>query len=271
MTHILLVEDDPAIAMSLKVTCKREGWQMTWLDNASSVLPMLHSNEAQDLSAIILDVGLPDGDGLSLCQQIRHTPDIGRLKDIPVVFLTARSDEVDRILGLEMGGDDYCAKPFSPRELVARLKAIWRREQLLFEQSAATAAFTEAAENANQHVSALSSGSTPAHHLSEQALSFECQSGIWHYQPLNYSLMWQDTKLELSNTERKILLTLLQAPNQVFSREQLLNAVSDYPDHRLARTIDSHIKSIRKQLAIVDPSRDVIYTHRGLGYALCPA
>lgn len=83
--------------------------------------------------------------------------------------------------------------------------------------------------------------------------------------------MWQDTKLELSNTERKILLTLLQAPNQVFSREQLLNAVSDYPDHRLARTIDSHIKSIRKQLAIVDPSRDVIYTHRGLGYALCPA
>lgn len=72
-----------------------------------------------------------------------------------MVFLTARSDEVDRILGLEMGGDDYCAKPFSPRELVARLKAIWRREQLLFEQSAATATVTEAAENANQHVSAF--------------------------------------------------------------------------------------------------------------------
>ncbi|QOD13491.1 response regulator [Psychrobacter sp. 28M-43] len=259
MTHILLVEDDPAIAMSLKVTCKREGWQITWLDNASSVLPMLHSHEAQDLSAIIMDVGLPDGDGLSLCQQIRHTPDIDALKDLPIVFLTARSDEVDRILGLEMGGDDYCAKPFSPRELVARLKAIWRREQLIQQSGSHT-------PNSND-----STDSTSSNNLSGQALTFENQSGVWHYQPLNYSLTWQEQKLELSNTERKILLTLLQAPHQVFSREQLLSAVSDYPDHRLARTIDSHIKSIRKQLAMVDANVDVIHTHRGLGYALCPA
>lgn len=259
MTHILLVEDDPAIAMSLKVTCKREGWQITWLDNASSVLPMLHSHEAQDLSAIIMDVGLPDGDGLSLCQQIRHTPDIDALKDLPIVFLTARSDEVDRILGLEMGGDDYCAKPFSPRELVARLKAIWRREQLIQQSGSHTV-------NSND-----TTDTTSSNNLSGQALTFENQSGVWHYQPLNYSLTWQDQKLELSNTERKILLTLLQAPHQVFSREQLLNAISDYPDHRLARTIDSHIKSIRKQLATVDMSIEVIHTHRGLGYALCPA
>ncbi|MGB6925432.1 MULTISPECIES: response regulator [Psychrobacter] len=259
MTHILLVEDDPAIAMSLKVTCKREGWQITWLDNASSVLPMLHSHKAQDLSAIIMDVGLPDGDGLSLCQQIRHTPDIDALKDLPIVFLTARSDEVDRILGLEMGGDDYCAKPFSPRELVARLKAIWRREQLIQQSGSHTINSNESTDN------------TSSHNLSGQALTFENQSGVWHYQPLNYSLTWQEQKLELSNTERKILLTLLQAPHQVFSREQLLSAVSDYPDHRLARTIDSHIKSIRKQLAMVDANVDVIHTHRGLGYALCPA
>ena len=259
MTHILLVEDDPAIAMSLKVTCKREGWQITWLDNASSVLPMLHSHEAQDLSAIIMDVGLPDGDGLSLCQQIRHTPDIDALKDLPIVFLTARSDEVDRILGLEMGGDDYCAKPFSPRELVARLKAIWRREQLIQQSGSHTINSDE------------STDTTSSNNLSGQALTFENQSGVWHYQPLNYSLTWQEQKLELSNTERKILLTLLQAPHQVFSREQLLSAVSDYPDHRLARTIDSHIKSIRKQLAMVDANVDVIHTHRGLGYALCPA
>lgn len=260
MTHILLVEDDPAIAMSLRVTCKREGWQMTWLDNATGVLPMLHSDEAQNLSAVIMDVGLPDGDGLSLCQQIRHTSDIDTLKDLPIVFLTARSDEVDRILGLEMGGDDYCAKPFSPRELVARLKAIWRREQLLVQQSES---YTTAPNDKNENV--------PSTGLSGQALTFENQSGVWHYQPLNYSLKWQEQKLELSNTERKILLTLLQAPNQVFSRDQLLNAVSDYPDHRLARTIDSHVKSIRKQLATVDASIDVIHTHRGLGYALCPA
>lgn len=269
MTHILLVEDDPAIATSLKITCKREGWQMTWLDNASSVLPMLHSEEAQTLSAIILDVGLPDGDGLSLCQQIRHTPDINQLKDLPIVFLTARSEEVDRILGLEMGGDDYCAKPFSPRELVARLKAIWRREHLLLQHAQAPLV---TANNDMSDANAIPTGSpTPPHPMSAHALTFQCHSGIWHYQPLNYSLTWQYQKLDLSNTERKILLTLLQAPNQVFSREQLLSAVSDYPDHRLARTIDSHIKSIRKQLALVDASIDVIHTHRGLGYALCPA
>ena len=256
MTHILLVEDDPAIAMSLQVTCKREDWQITWLDNASSVLPMLHSAEAQDLSAIILDVGLPDGDGLSLCQQIRHASEIGSLKDIPIIFLTARSDEVDRILGLEMGGDDYCAKPFSPRELVARLKAVWRREQLSSQQ--AKSQVPDKTTN-------------DADSLAERAVNFTHQSGEWYYQPLNYSLTWGEQKLELSNTERKILLALLQAPNQVFSREQLLNAVSDYPDHRLARTIDSHVKSIRKQLASIHPNIDVIYTHRGLGYGLCSA
>ena len=260
MTHILLVEDDPAIAMSLKVTCKREGWQITWLDNASGVLSFLKSDQAQELSAIIMDVGLPDGDGLSLCQQIRHASDMDAAKDLPIVFLTARSDEVDRILGLEMGGDDYCAKPFSPRELVARLKAIWRREQLLVQQSETHIPNTD--DNTEN---------TSSSHPPGQALTFKNQAGVWHYQPLNYSLKWQQQKLELSNTERKILLTLLQAPNQVFSREQLLSAVSDYPDHRLARTIDSHIKSIRKQLATVDTSIDVIYTHRGLGYALCPA
>lgn len=267
MTHILLVEDDPAIAMSLKVTCKREGWQITWLDNASGVLPMLHSDEAQTLSAIILDVGLPDGDGLSLCQQIRHTAELEHLKDLPIVFLTARSDEVDRILGLEMGGDDYCAKPFSPRELVARLKAIWRREQISAQQYATE----DSTPSHNSHTSNGAADNLSPNPMSGQALTFECQSGTWYYQPLNYSLMWQDQKLELSNTERKILLTLLQAPNQVFSREQLLNAVTDYPDHRLARTIDSHVKSIRKQLASIDANTDVIHTHRGLGYGLCPA
>ena len=257
MSHILLVEDDPAIATSLNITCKREGWQMTWLDSASTVLDFLRTDTAASLSAIILDVGLPDGDGLSLCQKIRHSPDIGRIQDIPIVFLTARSEEVDRILGLEMGGDDYCAKPFSPRELVARIKAIWRREQLLRQHQAAHADGAEADES-------------PTPTMSEQALTFHGRSGTWHYQPLNYSLLWQQQKLDLSNTERKILLTLLQAPNQVFSREQLLCAISDYPDHRLARTIDSHVKSIRKQLAQVDATTEVIYTHRGLGYGLCP-
>lgn len=250
--HILIVEDDPAIATSLRVTFKREGWQVTWLDNASSVIPTLENFYRQDqpISGIVLDVGLPDGDGLSLCQNIRHSDHIGSLKQLPIVFLTARSDEVDRILGLEMGGDDYCPKPFSPRELVARLKAIWRREQL-------TAANVDNQVNSSED--------------STQPQIFELESGLWRYEPLTYTLYWNDNKLELSNTERKLLLALLANPDRVFSREQLLNSISDYPDHRLARTIDSHVKSIRKQLAQISNKEDleVIYTHRGLGYGLC--
>lgn len=248
--HILLVEDDPAIATSLKVTFKREGWQLTWLDNASSVLPTLQAlNESETpLTGIILDVGLPDGDGLSLCQQIRHATDIGAQSDLPILFLTARSDEVDRILGLEMGADDYCAKPFSPRELVARLKAIWRREQLISQ---------------TQSAAAIETLSTPK--------TYDSPYGEWLYDPQDYSLHWRGQKLELSNTERKLLMALIAAPKQVFTREQLLEAISDYPDHRLARTIDSHIKSVRKHLAMIDPETEVIHTHRGLGYGLCPA
>lgn len=256
INHILLVEDDPAIATSLKITFKRENWQLTWLDNATDVLSTLKSLSNQNTedsvnlvpSAIILDVGLPDGDGLSLCQQIRHSGNIGHLKDLPILFLTARSEEVDRILGLEMGGDDYCAKPFSPRELVARIKAIWRRQ--------AINSPTITTKNAvDEHAEQL----------------FELESGTWEYQTQNYQLYWQSQKLELSNTERKLLLYLLNNPQQVFSRTQLLGAISEHPDHRLARTIDSHIKSIRKQLASINPSLEVIYTHRGIGYGLCKA
>ena len=249
--HILLVEDDPAIATSLKVTFKREGWQVTWLDNATSVLPTLNNlaTNNQPLSGIILDVGLPDGDGLNLCQTIRHSQDIGDYAHLPIVFLTARSDEIDRILGLEMGADDYCAKPFSPRELVARLKAIWRREQLI---------------QANQSVEEQQDNK----HLEDNQLqTYRLASGDWRYDPLTYSLSWQGQSLNLSNTERKLLLALLDQPKRVFSREQLLSAISEHPDHRLARTIDSHIKSIRKQLALVD-EQEVIVTHRGIGYAL---
>lgn len=262
-THILLVEDDPAIAASLKITFKREGWQISWLDNASAVLPLLkqyhldNTTTHQKPSAIILDVGLPDGDGLSLCQQIRHSDDIGQLNALPIIFLTARSEEVDRILGLEVGGDDYCPKPFSPRELVARLKAIWRRQQL-------TQSYEEP-----QSIEAGNTNSKTTDALSTQ--QFQLTSGEWRYEPKNYRLFWQQQKINLSNTERKLLLAFLQAPNRVFSREQLLTAISDYPDHRLARTIDSHIKSIRKQLADIDPTIEVIHTHRGIGYGLCPA
>lgn len=257
--HILLVEDDPAIATTLKVTFTRERWRLTWLDSASLVRPALANFAHDDTNAptaIVLDVGLPDGDGLSLCQQIRHDPSLNRLAHLPILFLTARSDEIDRILGLEMGADDYCTKPFSPRELVARLKAIWRRERQVLSLPAID---NSVIHTVNEH---------GLNHAQDSiAFSKQLPSGHWHYDPTCYRLYWNDVALEISNTERRLMLTLLSAPDRVFSREQLLSAISDYPDHRLARTIDSHVKSLRKQLAQIEPI-DVIVTHRGLGYGL---
>lgn len=283
--HIFLVEDDPAIAMSLKITFKRENWQMTWVDCASDAIPLLLSLQEKQihLSAIILDVGLPDGDGLSLCRQIRNHPSFSQAtwqknipyqySHLPIIFLTARNEEIDRVLGLEMGADDYCSKPFSPRELVARLKAIWRRQKLEehhqsqpHQTSHLPAPATVLPQPADTHATANSLL------IKEKDMEcFQLSSGTWQYHTLSFTLYWQNQKLNISNTERKLLLQLLNHPQQVFTREQLLTAISEYPDHRLARTIDSHIKSIRKQLAQIEPNVEVIYTHRGLGYSLCPA
>lgn len=272
--HILLVEDDPAIATTLRVTFAREGWRLTWLDTVSSAkhtMAQLANDDRHVPTAIVLDVGLPDGDGLNLCQQIRHDPIFGDLAHLPVLFLTARSDEVDRILGLEMGADDYCAKPFSPRELVARLKAIWRRDRQTL-PAAANGKVVHVDDDqipTNGMVNGMTNSTTQSNDQDNTSFNKQLSSGHWHYDPASYRLYWNGTLLHLSNTERRLMLTLLSAPERIFSREQLLSAISDHPDHRLARTIDSHIKSLRKQLAHIQPI-DVIFTHRGLGYGLLP-
>jgi len=113
-----LVEDDPAIADPLSYALTREGWQVHWRTLAADALTLL---QIQPVDFIILDVGLPDGNGFDLCREIR------KHWQTPLLFLTARNEEVDRIIGLEIGGDDYCAKPFSPREIVSRIRVIWRR------------------------------------------------------------------------------------------------------------------------------------------------
>lgn len=241
--HVLIIEDDPAIASTLRYSLEREGWQVTWLDTASQVLPTLANMSL--LSAIVMDVGLPDGDGFSLCQQIRF----GQFHhQVPILFLTARDDEIDKIIGLEMGADDYITKPFSPREVVARLKAIWRRESM-------------------HHVSPVNQ-----HHLAKsttlQDFYKNLPTGVWQYQDNIYQLSWNGHVLHLSKTELAIMLTLLSQPTHILSRDQILASISDYPEHRLARTIDSHIKTLRQKLAEISPDTEVIVTHRGLGYGL---
>ncbi|OPH38826.1 response regulator [Moraxella equi] len=241
--HILIIEDDPAIATTLRFALEREGYTVSWADTVAKVAPCL---DTPRLDAVVLDVGLPDGDGFGVCQMIRQGD---RHAHAPILFLTARTDEIDRILGLELGADDYIAKPFSPRELIARLKAIWRRENI----------FTQKSDKTD-----ISGKSDSAH------TDFTKITGIhtWHYQACDYSLFLNNHALTLSKTELGIMLTLLANPTHILSREQILASISDHPEHRLSRTIDSHIKTLRQKLSTVCDD-ELIVTHRGLRYSLC--
>lgn len=239
MPHILLIEDDPAIATTVKFSLEREGYQSTWVSTASQAISTIA--QLPDIDAIVLDVGLPDGNGFDVCQSIRQGEYHAH---VPIVFLTARDDTIDTIIALEMGADDYITKPFSPRELVARIKAIWRREQV------------------------FASTNRGKDDINEGDFKKQTPCGNWQYRQADYCLSLDGTPLTLSKTELAIMLTLLQNPSHILSREQILSQISDHPEHRLARTIDSHIKTLRQKLAHIS-TESIIITHRGLGYSLC--
>ncbi len=230
---ILLVEDDPAIAEPLRYALAREDWQVIWHMTAQDAL---HSLQQQDFDFLILDVGLPDMDGFDLCRQIRKT------WQTPLLFLTARNDEIERIIGLEIGADDYCAKPFSPREIASRIKAIWRRMELR-------------AAQAEQATSASSSES--------EAIAW----GAWRFDPVTCQIHYHQQSLQLTRYEFRLLELFIRQPERVFSRSQLMQQVWEHPDHSLERTIDSHIKTLRHKLRAIHPD-DPIVTHRGLGYSM---
>ncbi|MFG6412747.1 two-component system response regulator CreB [Roseateles sp. DC23W] len=222
--RVLLLEDDPAIADTVAFALRREGFAVEhrgWLAEARE---RLRGSPAPDL--LILDIGLPDGHGLDLCRELRA----GRLRHLPVIVLSARSDEMDRVLGLELGADDYLAKPFSPRELVARVRALLRRAQAAPAEPGASAGFDVDGARVR---------------LDGQLLNL--------------------TKLELG-----LLLKLLAAPQRIHSRDALLDAVWGSSADSGDRTVDTHIKTLRAKLREAAPTRDPIKTHRGLGYSLEP-
>ena len=232
---ILLVEDEQAIADTLLYALSSEGLTVHHVLLGRQALPA-HRGSRFDL--ILLDVGLPDTTGFEVLKQLRAAPE-GR--DVPVIFLTARSEEIDRVLGLELGADDYVVKPFSPREVAARVRAILRRE---------------ARAKANAEV--LTPPSSP------QANS----SGVWQHQPEALRIAYRGQALELTRYEYLLLALLLSRPGCVFSREQIMARVwADAPD-TADRSIDTHIKTLRAKLRAVDASAEPIVTHRGTGYAL---
>jgi two-component system catabolic regulation response regulator CreB len=222
MSKVLIVEDEPAIADTIQYALETEGFQPVVAPTGQEALELV---EADAIDLIILDIGLPDINGFELCKRIRqHSP-------LPIIFLTARSEEVDRVVGLEIGGDDYVVKPFSPRELTARVKAVLRRTQ------------------ANNHEG-------PA------------AAPVWTVDAAKRRIAYSGHILELSRTEYELLHTFIRRPGRVFTREQLMASVWDEPEASMDRTVDAHIKNLRAKLKAVRPDLDPIVTHRGTGYAL---
>jgi len=227
MTHILIVEDEPSIADTLLFVLQSEGFLVTWKTLAGDALDLLQ-NTAVDL--VIMDVGLPDVTGFEACKQLR------KFSNVPVIFLTARGDELDRVVGLEIGADDYVVKPFSPREVAARVKAILKRVMPI-------------------------ATSVPAKSTVESVFIINNE---------NLQIFYHGQLLQLTRVEFKLLQTLVEQPQRVFSREQLLNAVGAATDAGYDRSVDTHIKTLRAKLRAVAVDAEPIQTQRGFGYSYQP-
>jgi two-component system catabolic regulation response regulator CreB len=218
---ILIIEDEPGIADTVTYALAREGFEPVWSATGAEGMARI---ERGPIGLIILDIGLPDISGFELAKMIR------KKSNVPLLMLTARSDEIDRVLGLELGADDYIVKPFSPRELVARVKAVLRRSGAGTETPPGNRVFTIDTERRQ--------------------------------------ITYRGTALELARYEYEILCLLIRRPGWVFTRDKIMELVWIEPDESFERTVDTHIKTIRAKLRGVDPEVDPIITHRGVGYSL---
>lgn len=219
---IMIVEDEEKLASLLGDYLKQAGFETVRIADGTSVVPRIRERQP-DL--VLLDLMLPGRDGLEICKEIRS------FSQLPIIMITARIEEIDRLLGLELGADDYICKPFSPREVVARVKTVLRR--------------------AGDHAAPTTGG-----------LALD---------PDRYLAQLKGRDLELTAVEFKLLHFLYQNPGRIYSRGQLMDRI--YPDQRIVsdRTIDSHIKKLRKKIAAVDPDRELIHSIYGAGYKYEPS
>lgn len=219
--RVLLVEDEKKLADVLADYLRQGDFEVTCIYRGDEVLGAFR---AGNFDAVLLDIMLPGVDGVTLCRELRQ------FSSVPILMLTARVEEVDRLLGLELGADDYICKPYSPREVVARLKAVLRR----------------------------SLGT-----LGQQAVPY-------HLDASRLSVQWGSASVELTAVEYHLFARLLSEPGRIFSRGQLMRDM--YPDNRVVsdRTIDSHIKKLRKKLGQLEGASDPIESVYGVGYRFQP-
>jgi two-component system, OmpR family, response regulator BaeR len=214
---VMIVEDEEKLASLLGDYLKQSGFDSVWIADGNAVLPRVRES-VPDL--ILLDLMLPGRDGLDICKEIRT------FSEVPIIMITARVEEIDRLLGLELGADDYVCKPFSPREVVARVKTVLRRS--------------------TEHPPPATS-----------ALALDADK---------YRAVLKGRDLDLTAVEFKLLHFLYQNPGRIYSRSQLMDRI--YSDQRIVsdRTIDSHIKKLRKKIAAVAPDDELIHSIYGVGY-----
>lgn len=220
--RILIVEDEEKLASLLADYLKQSGFETWWIADGAEVLPRVRE---QQPDLVLLDLMLPGRDGLEICKEIRT------FSQLPIIMITARVEEIDRLLGLELGADDYICKPFSPREVVARVKTVLRR-----------------------------AGEQPPAQTPGLTLDAD-----------RYSARFEGRDLDLTVVEFKLLHFLYQNPGRIYSRSQLMDRI--YSDQRIVsdRTIDSHIKKLRKKIAAVAPDQEIIHSIYGAGYKYEPA
>ncbi len=229
MSRIALVDDDRNILTSVSMTLEAEGFEVETYNDGQTALAAF-SNRMPDMA--VLDIKMPRMDGMDLLQRLRQ-----KTANLPVIFLTSKDDEIDEVLGLRMGADDYVKKPFSQRLLVERIRALLRRQE------------------------AIASDSTDA--PEEKAIM---ERGHLTMDPLRHAVTWKGKDVSLTVTEFLLLQALAQRPGFVKSRDQLMDVAYDDQVYVDDRTIDSHIKRLRKKMRAVDPDFSAIETLYGIGY-----
>jgi two-component system catabolic regulation response regulator CreB len=223
-TRILVVEDEPSIADNILYAMESEGFQPLACSTGTEAIQRFAQ---EDWALVVLDVGLPDMSGFEVCRRLLA------VRDVPIIFLTARSQEVDRIVGLEIGADDYVVKPFSPRELTARVRAVLRRS------------------GSRAEATAPAPPSTPLEVDNERCV-----------------IRYFGQTVMLPRYEFRLLRAMAAHPGRVFSRSQLMDHASEEPEAAMERTVDAHVKSLRAAMKAVRADIDPIQTHRGMGYSL---
>jgi two-component system response regulator BaeR len=220
--HILIVEDEQKIAALLKEYLEKAGYRAAILGRGDQAVAQVRKS-SPDL--ILFDIMLPGMDGMAVCREVR------KFSDIPIIMITAKVEEIDRLLGLEIGADDYICKPFSPREVVARVKAVLRR-------------------------------------INPEPAGKNLVLGPIAIDEAGHQATVSGEALDLTPNEFRLLQVLISLPGRVFSRDELLSRVQGYDCEGYDRTIDSHIKNLRKKIAAHLPGQEIIITVYGLGYKL---